>query len=61
MSRFYKDLYISWIILFLEISFQVQVTGRISKSRLGRRLGFDLKQCWFDIKLKKTFLKEVND
>ena len=27
----------------------VQVTGgRISKSRLGRRLGFDLKQCLID-------------
>ena len=27
----------------------VQVTGRIGESRLGRRLGFDLKQCLFDI------------
>ena len=27
----------------------VQVTGRIGKSRLGGRLGFDLKQCLFDI------------
>ena len=52
MSRFYEDLYISWIIyIFLKISFQV--TGRIGKSRLDRRLGFDLKQCLFDIKLKK--------
>ena len=48
MSRFYEYLYISWIILFSEISFQVQVTGRIGKSRLGLRLGFDLKQCFID-------------
>ena len=34
---------------FSEISFQVQFTGRIGKSWLGRRLGFDLKQCLFDI------------
>ena len=45
--------------IFLEISFHV--TGRIGESRLGRRLSFDLKQCFFDIKLKKTFSKEVND
>ena len=59
MSRFYEDLYISWPILFSEISFQVQVTGRVGKSRLGRRLGFDLKLCWFDIKLKKNFFKRI--
>ena len=58
MSRFYEDLYISWIILFSEISFQIQVTGRIGKSRLGRRLCFDLKQCLLDIKLKKTFFQK---
>ena len=39
----------------------VQVTGgRISKSRLGRRLGFDLKKCLFDIKLKKKNFFKIN-
>ena len=33
MSRFYEDLYISWIILFSEISFHFQVTGRIGKNQ----------------------------
>ena len=58
MSRFYEDLYISWIVLFSEISFQVHATGRIGKSRLGRRLGFDLTQCLFDIKLKKKLFQK---
>ena len=37
----------------------IKVTGRKGNSRLGRRFGFDLKECVFDTKLKKS--KEGND